>query len=218
MFKTKYIIIVLVVIGLLASSALGYILWQKNTNNKITRTPSSAEGSEVLSDTANGEPTLLQMASGSNSSDLGPQTISSGNSNKSNTTTSSTPKQLDPSTFGQYDKYKDNKTTLFIELLPGTGADLVANKKAAVFYKLWLTDGTLVDMTRPDEKGEMQPFVFTPGGRQVIQGWEEGLAGMKVGGVRLLIVPPALGYGSTDKENIPANSVLVFQVQLVAVE
>lgn len=218
MFKTKYLIIVLVVIGLTASSALGYILWQKNASNKITRTPSSAQGSDVLSDTAGGEPTLLQMASGSNSSDLGPQSISSGNSERPSTAARSTPKQLDPSTFGQYDKYKDNKTALFIELLPGSGAELVPNKKAAVFYKLWLTDGKLVDMTRPDEKGEMQPFVFTPGEHQVIKGWEEGLAGMKVGGVRLLIVPPALGYGSTAKENIPANSVLVFQVQLAAVE
>lgn len=218
MFKTKYLIIALVVIGLLASSALGYILWQKSVNNKITRTPNSIQGSDVLADTTSGEPTLLQMASGSNSYDLGPQSISSGNSNKPSTTSSSAPKQLDPTTFGQYDKYKDNKTTLFIELLPGTGPEIVANKKAAVFYKLWLTDGTLVDMTRPDEKGEMQPFVFTPGAHQVIQGWEEGLAGMKVGGVRLLIVPPALGYGSTAKENIPVNSVLIFQVQLAAVE
>lgn len=198
--------------------SLGYIIWQKNVNNKITRTASSAEGSDVLSDTSNPEPTVLQMASGSSSYDLGPQSISSGGGNKPSTASSSAPKQLDPTTFGQYDKYKDNKTTLFIELLPGTGAEIVSNKKAAVFYKLWLTDGTLVDMTRPDEKGEMQPFVFTPGAHQVIQGWEEGLAGMKVGGVRLLIVPPALGYGSTAKENIPANSVLIFQVQLAAVE
>lgn len=218
MFKTKYLVIGLVVIGLAASGALGYILWQKNANNKITRTPSSAVGSDVLSDTTNQEPSLLQMASGSNSYDLGPQSISSGKSNKPNTSASSALKQLDPTTFRQYDKYKDNKTTLFIELLPGTGAEIISNKKAAVFYKLWLTDGTLVDMTRPDEKGEMQPFVFTPGAHQVIQGWEEGIAGMKVGGVRLLVVPPALGYGSTAKENIPANSVLVFQVQLAAVE
>lgn len=218
MLKIKYQIIVLVVIGLTASSALGYVIWRKNTNNKITRTPSSAQGSDVLSDTTSQEPALLQMASGSESSNLGPESISSGNSNRPKTPASSTPNQLDPTTFSQYDKYKDNKTTLFIELLPGTGPELVANKKAAVLYKLWLTDGTLVEMSRPDDKGEMQPFVFTPGARQVIQGWEEGLAGMKVGGVRLLIVPPDLGYGSTAKENIPANSVLVFQVQLVAVE
>ncbi|MES2971084.1 MAG: FKBP-type peptidyl-prolyl cis-trans isomerase [Patescibacteria group bacterium] len=107
---------------------------------------------------------------------------------------------------------------MFGEVQVGTGDELTAGKKAAVYYKGWLTDGQLFDTTRPDKDGKLQPFVFEMGANQVIPGWEQGLAGMKVGGTRLVIVPPAVGYGPSGQGPIPGNAVLIFQVQLAAVE
>lgn len=125
---------------------------------------------------------------------------------------------IDPATFGQYDKYKNDDQALFAEIQAGTGAELTADKRAAVLYKGWLTNGQLFDASRPDSSGKLQAFDFTLGAHQVISGWEQGLAGMKVGGTRLLIVPPSVGYGASGQGPIPGNSVLVFQVQLLAVQ
>lgn len=135
-------------------------------------------------------------------------------------TSGSAPSQnpFDPSKYGQYEKYKTESTALFSDVQMGTGAELKPNQKAAVFYRGWLTNGTKFDESRPGADGKMEAFVFTLGAQQVIPGWEQGLAGMKVGGVRLLIVPPAAGYGATGQGSIPPNAVLVFQVQLADVQ
>lgn len=129
---------------------------------------------------------------------------------------------LDPSTFSQYNvpKYIDGTTASYVDLQTGTGASLVAGDTAAVYYKGWLTNGTLFDETKDNSSGQMQPFDFAYGTSpsQVITGWQEGLSGMKVGGVRLLIIPPATGYGASGNASIPGNSVLIFQVQLAAVQ
>jgi FKBP-type peptidyl-prolyl cis-trans isomerase len=125
---------------------------------------------------------------------------------------------IDPTTFAQYDSYKDKSSAYFIDLQKGDGAELTSGKKAAVYYKGWLTNGTLFDQSKKGSDGNLQAFVFTQGGHQVIPGWEEGLDGMKVGGVRLLIVPPSVGYGATGQGPIPANAVLIFQVQLAEVQ
>jgi FKBP-type peptidyl-prolyl cis-trans isomerase len=125
---------------------------------------------------------------------------------------------LDPSSFSKYDQYKDNTTALYADIQVGTGDELTVNKKAAVVYKGWLTNGQLFDASKPDDKGQLQPFVFTLGAQQVIPGWEQSMAGMKVGGVRFLIIPPSVGYGASGQGSIPPNSVLVFQVQLLAVQ
>jgi FKBP-type peptidyl-prolyl cis-trans isomerase FkpA len=125
---------------------------------------------------------------------------------------------LDPSSFTQYEKYKSGKSALFAEIQKGTGDELVNGKTAAVLYKGWLTNGQLFDQSRTDSSGKLQPFSFTLGAHQVISGWEQAMAGMKVGGTRLLIVPPTAGYGSTATGSIPPNSVLVFYVQLLAVK
>ncbi len=131
---------------------------------------------------------------------------------------STQPNPFDPTTFQQYVKYKDDKSALLGEAQAGTGATLEAGKKAIVYYRGWLTNGTLFDQSRADANGQLQSFSFTVGAHQVIAGWEQGLVGMKVGGVRLLIVPPAVGYGASSQGSIPPNSVLVFQVQLVDVQ
>jgi FKBP-type peptidyl-prolyl cis-trans isomerase len=72
-------------------------------------------------------------------------------------------------------------------------------------------------LDRRDENGMPQPISFILGAGRVIKGWDEGVAGMKVGDKRQLIIPPSLAYGSNDNGPIPANSTLVFDVELVGV-
>lgn len=96
----------------------------------------------------------------------------------------------------------------------GTGAEAKSGSKVTVNYTGALTDGTVFDSSIP--KGV--PFVFTLGEGKVIAGWEAGLLGMKVGGKRLLVIPPQFGYGAQAYGPIPANSTLVFEVELLKVE
>ena len=135
-------------------------------------------------------------------------------SNGSTSSGSETNSVPGPESFGQYEQYKTSQTSLYGDIQVGTGGMVTNGKKAAVIYKGYLTNGTLFDENVDANK----PFVFVPGSGQVIRGWEESLPGMKAGGIRRIIVPPAAGYGSNDQGKIPANSVLVFDVQVVAVE
>ena len=99
------------------------------------------------------------------------------------------------------------------ELSVGEGAEAVVGKKVSVHYTGWLTDGTKFDssLDRND------PFDFALGRGQVIRGWDEGVAGMKVGGQRTLIIPSELGYGARGAGGvIPANATLKFDVELLA--
>jgi FKBP-type peptidyl-prolyl cis-trans isomerase FkpA len=124
-----------------------------------------------------------------------------------------------PESFGQYEKYKDDKSALFMDLKAGDGAELVAGKKAAVLYKVWLTNGTLVDQSQTDKaSGKLQALAFTLGDHSLIPGWEQGVFGMKVNGLRRMIIPPIVGYGAAGKEPVPPNAVLIIDVQLLQVE
>lgn len=97
----------------------------------------------------------------------------------------------------------------------GTGAEAKAGQNIQAHYVGTLLDGTKFDSSV--DRG--QPFEFTLGVGQVIQGWDKGIEGMKVGGVRKLVLSPEMGYGSRGAGAlIPPNSTLVFEVQLVAVE
>jgi FKBP-type peptidyl-prolyl cis-trans isomerase len=96
----------------------------------------------------------------------------------------------------------------------GTGAEAVAGKSVTVNYTGWLTDGTKFDSSL--DSG--QPFTFNLGAGEVIPGWDQGVAGMKVGGTRTLTIPPDLGYGPQANGPIPANSTLVFKVELLGVQ
>jgi FKBP-type peptidyl-prolyl cis-trans isomerase FkpA len=102
---------------------------------------------------------------------------------------------------------------VYEDLQVGTGTAAQAGDSVSVYYTGWLADGTKFDSSLDRE----QAFDFTLGAGNVIAGWDEGVVGMKVGGVRLLVIPPSLGYGATQYSSIPGNSTLTFEVQLVAI-
>lgn len=100
------------------------------------------------------------------------------------------------------------------DLKEGAGEEAAAGMAVAVHYTGTLADGTKFDSSL--DRGE--PFVFRLGAGQVIQGWDTGVAGMKVGGVRKLVIPPALGYGERGAGGvIPPNATLTFVVELIQV-
>ncbi len=103
---------------------------------------------------------------------------------------------------------------LVSDLVVGTGTEAVAGKNVTVNYKGTLIDGTEFDSSY--SRGE--PFPFDLGAGQVIAGWEQGVAGMKVGGKRKLVIPPNLAYGDRAIGPIPANSTLIFEVELLDVK
>ncbi|SEU37484.1 FKBP-type peptidyl-prolyl cis-trans isomerase [Stigmatella erecta] len=97
----------------------------------------------------------------------------------------------------------------------GTGAEAVAGKSVTVHYVGTLTTGSKFDSSRDRGQG----FTFQLGAGKVIQGWDQGVAGMKVGGVRKLTIPPELGYGDRGfPPVIPPKSTLLFEVELLDVK
>lgn len=104
-------------------------------------------------------------------------------------------------------KYEDVKV--------GTGTEAKKGDGVEVHYTGWLKDGTKFDSSK--DRG--QPFRFPLGAGRVIKGWDEGVQGMKVGGIRKLYIPPELGYGARGAGNvIPPNAELTFEVELLQVK
>jgi peptidylprolyl isomerase len=98
--------------------------------------------------------------------------------------------------------------------LVGTGDSPKTGQKVTVHYTGWLTNGKKFDSS--SDRG--QPFSFTIGRGQVIAGWDEGVAGMKVGGKRKLTIPPTLGYGAKGAGGIiPPGATLIFDVELLGI-
>ena len=106
------------------------------------------------------------------------------------------------------------------DLRVGDGAEATAGRSLTVHYTGWL-----YDPTQAEQKGQQfdtsvgrDPFTFTLGAGRVIQGWDQGVVGMKVGGQRRLIIPPSLAYGSTGSGPIPPNATLVFDIEQLEVQ
>lgn len=107
-------------------------------------------------------------------------------------------------------------TTLQIQdLSVGDGTEARAGMRVTVHYTGWLSSGKKFDSS----KDNGSPFSFPLGAGRVISGWDEGVKGMKVGGVRKLTIPPQMGYGSRGAGGvIPPNATLVFEVELLGVQ
>jgi len=101
----------------------------------------------------------------------------------------------------------------YADLAPGDGAEAQSGQTVSVHYTGWLTDGKKFDSSR-DRGGA---FSFRLGAGQVIRGWDQGVAGMKVGGRRRLEIPPELGYGDRGVGPIPGGATLIFAVELLGV-
>lgn len=105
------------------------------------------------------------------------------------------------------------KNLVVDDIVIGTGEPVKNGDKVTVHYIGTLVGGEEFDNSR--KRGE--PFTFKVGSGDVIKGWEQGLVGMKVGGQRILVIPPELGYGNQSIASIPANSTLVFAIELLEV-
>lgn len=103
------------------------------------------------------------------------------------------------------------------DVVTGTGAEAKNGDTVSVNYEGTFVDGKKFDSNIDPSFGHVQPFSFTLGNGEVVKGWDLGVLGMKVGGKRKLSIPPELGYGASDRGPIPANSTLLFTVELVGV-
>lgn len=125
---------------------------------------------------------------------------------------------LDPSQFKIYEKNNSDSSPSYIEVKAGTGEEAANGRNLAMLYKGYLTDGTVFDESRVNEDKKYEAFSFKLGAGQVIRGWDLGIAGMRVGGTRRLIIPSQFGYGANGQGSIPPNALLIFDVQLVEVQ
>ncbi len=105
------------------------------------------------------------------------------------------------------------------DIVVGTGAAAVAGNVLTVNYTAWFYDAS-----KTDHKGQefdsttgVGPFTFSLGTSSVIPGWDQGLPGIKVGGIRRLVVPPSLAYGATRNGPVPPNATLVFDIELLEI-
>lgn len=106
----------------------------------------------------------------------------------------------------------------FDDLVIGAGALASKGQSVTVHYTGWLYQNGQQGTKFDSSKDRRDPFVFSLGAGMVIRGWDEGVAGMQVGGTRVLIIPPALGYGARGAGGvIPPNATLKFEVELLSV-
>lgn len=116
--------------------------------------------------------------------------------------------------FAKYESMKGEQSAYYSDLRIGKGPEVKVGSLAAVIYRGWLTDGTIFD----DTFDKRTAFEFKEGDHRVIAGWEQTIIGMKQGGKRRLIIPPALGYGAAGNGPVPPNAMLIFDVELVSVK
>lgn len=201
--------ILLVFVGVILTLAVGgYLFWESQSNkksdaqDKVTQlTQNKTTAKDQNSKSQNSSPLQLQVQGAA---------TNAGNGQNSNVLP-------EPSQYSQYEQYKDSEGALYADPVVGNGAEVVSGDLVAVTYKGWLTDGQLFDQTKKNDQGQLVTFNFTVGSGQVIPGWEQGIVGMRTGGKRRLIIPPALGYGASGQGVIPPNAVLVFDIELIAI-
>jgi FKBP-type peptidyl-prolyl cis-trans isomerase FkpA len=108
---------------------------------------------------------------------------------------------------------------LIEELAPGEGAEAAAGANVTVHYTGWLLYGGEKGRKFDSSRDRGEPFAFPLGAGHVIKGWDEGVAGMRIGGQRRLTIPPELGYGARGAGGvIPPNATLIFEVELLAID
>lgn len=220
MTRQKIILIVvipLVAIGLLAGGFFlgkGRLFSKENANSQDSSGGGATNNVVPLGQEGSSDGSLSVTSAGA--MDLGQLGENGAGGSQSGASGSS--KSASPSDFKNYEKYKNEQHALFGDAVVGNGAELTANRKAAIYYKGWLTNGQLFDQTRTNASGQKEPLIFTLGAHEVVPGLEEGVAGMKVGGKRIVVIPPAVGYGDKANGPVPANSVMVFEIELVTVQ
>jgi FKBP-type peptidyl-prolyl cis-trans isomerase FkpA len=108
---------------------------------------------------------------------------------------------------------------IYEDKVVGSGDEAKAGHEVSVHYTGWLLFGGERGRKFDSSKDRNEPFGFPLGAGHVIKGWDEGVQGMKVGGMRVLTIPPGLGYGARGAGGvIPPNATLIFEVELLAVE
>lgn len=218
----KRIVVVIIAVFLTLFSTIGYGVWRTRQSSGTALSAATSDTNTEISANQPVSPLASQQPAGmtlGDNTDSSQATSLQSNLGGESSSGSSAPAIPGPESFGQYDKYKDDASALFVDLRIGTGAEAKTGQTVAMVYKGWLTNGKLFDESKTDPKsGKIQAFQFVLGQGGVIVGWEQGIPGMKVGGIRRLVVPPSVGYGPGGHDPIPPNAVMVFDVQLAEVK
>jgi FKBP-type peptidyl-prolyl cis-trans isomerase len=213
--------ITVVVYGIEASLAVivaGVFLWLHY--NPATPLDNSNGGTISLSlgSSGQGQSMVLndqtQSVTGDQSSGL--STGSANNSTSAEASDASSNGQTPPTTaeLAAYDRYSTSQTAMYVDIQAGTGSTVAVGDTPVINYVGYLDDGKVFD----DSYTRGKAFSFVVGKHQVVTGLEEGIVGMKVGGIRRIIIPASVGYGSKAVGPVPANSLLIIDVSLVAKE
>ncbi len=213
MNKDKWIAISLGSIMVLSIFAIGgYVFYSINSSNNkankvVSKTTSSSSGSSSLEVTDNSG---LGGGLGNEAQSLGASTEKS---------TANSAQESKKQNFTEYEKYKAEKSALFGDVKPGTGNEVKINDKVSIYYKGYLTNGEIFDNQWPAKEGDKpKPYDFeVSSSSSVLPGLKQGIIGMKVGGTRRVIIPPAVGYGERGQGSIPPDSVLIMDVELLSV-
>ena len=213
------------VLGLVAAAAGGGTTWwllrpqadeakavQAGSTPLAAPQPATAGGSLAVDSSASGVQGVAlggQTPSGSASSAGSGSRSSASGSGGSSSEYAPTAKEL-----ADYAAFKSGSDVHYFDYQPGNGSEAKAGQQLVVNYRGWLADGRKFD----DSYAKGQPFVFTIGQHKVITGFEVGALGMKVGGRRRVVIPPSGGYGAAGKDSVPPDALLVFDIELVAVQ
>lgn len=211
MSRKKAVITIFVIFDLAAAGA-AYYFWKKQ--NEPIQQNNAGQSSQTRNDNTL---STLSVDQSSNPLDLGqiPGNGIEGAQGMVGNDGKAQSSGLNTDNFKEYEKYKSAKSALFAEITKGNGAEIKANKKVVIIYRTWLTDGTLVDESKKDKDGKYIATEFVYGANNIIQGLQQGMAGMKANGSRMIIVPPGVGYGDKKHNNVPPNSVLIFELALI---